>query len=70
MKKWVTEIRAVDPLTGKLKTYGGPYIEAATQEDAERFCQTHGLGYCRVVGQLVAEVDEFTGIRIDYDNLN
>jgi len=70
MKKWVTEILAIDPVSGQLKTYGGPHIDASTWEEATRFCQTNGLGYCRVVGQLIAEVDEKTGVKIDYDNLN
>jgi len=70
MKKWTTEIRAIDPLTGELATYAGPYIDAPTFEDAERFCQANGLGYCKVIGQLVAEVDKVTGLRIDYDNIN
>ncbi|PPK98942.1 hypothetical protein [Parapedobacter indicus] len=70
MKKWATEIMAVDPINGKLKTYGGPHIDAPTWEEATLFCQTNGLGYCKVVGQLIAEVDTVTGMKIDYDNLN
>lgn len=70
MKKWVTEILALDPVSGHLKTYGGPHIDAPTWEEATSFCQANGLGYCRVVGQLIAEVDETTGVKADYDNLN
>jgi len=70
MKTFTTEILALDPRTGDMKKWAGPYIQAETFEDAERYCMNKGLGYCEVTGQLVAEVDEETGIRIDFDNLN
>jgi hypothetical protein len=53
--KFTTTIRAVDPLTGDLKTYFGPYIEAISWDDAEKQCREK-LGYCRVHGILVAEI--------------
>lgn len=70
MKKWTTEIMAVDPCTGDLTKWQGPHIQAPTITDAEIYCQENGLGYCKVIGQLVSEIDEKTGVRIDFDNLN
>ena len=54
--KYTTIIKAVDPKDGKIKTWGGPYIEAVSFEDARNYCQNNGLGYCIVVGQLIAEI--------------
>lgn len=69
MKKYTTKIRAIDPTDGKLKTWSGPYIDANTKDEAVQYCKEH-LGYCKVDGQLLCTVDEETGLRIDYDNLN
>lgn len=56
MKTWCTEIRAVNPLTGELSTFGGPNVQAPTWALAEEYCQNNGLGYCRIVGELIAEI--------------
>ncbi|GAA4778961.1 hypothetical protein GCM10023231_02010 [Olivibacter ginsenosidimutans] len=55
MKKWVTEIIAMDPDTNELKKWLGPYITAPTWQDAEIYCQENGLGYCKISGQLISE---------------
>ncbi|PPL04949.1 hypothetical protein [Parapedobacter indicus] len=70
MKTFTTEILALDPASGVMKKWAGPYIQAESFEAAEHHCQENGMGYCEVTGQLVAEIDEETGIRIDFDNLN
>lgn len=77
MKKWVTEIRAMDPCTNEMKAWLGPYITAPTWEDAIAYCQRNGLGYCKITGQLISEIpcedDSFTpnwAGRVDFDNLN
>lgn len=54
-KKWVTNIQAIDPNDGELKTFAGPYIEADSIEEAIEFTQKNGLGYCTVVGKLVID---------------
>lgn len=54
-KKWVTVIQAIDPNDGLLKEFGGPHIQAISMEEAIRFTQINGLGYCTVVGELVIE---------------
>ena len=57
MKVWLTEIKAINPQTGSLTTWGGPNVVAANQEKAEQFCQENELGYCKVVGVLLEEVE-------------
>lgn len=56
MKTWGTTIYAKCPLTGEMKTYGGPNIQAPTRELAFEWCQNNGLGYCHIEGELVAEI--------------
>lgn len=56
MKKWVTEIKAIDPKTGELKKWCGPEVIGINVKDAENYCNNNGLGYCKVLGELVAEI--------------
>lgn len=74
MKLYLTEIRAVDPTDGETKTFAGPRVPGITFGFAEQYCQNNGLGYCKVIGELIAEIpcksdDPFAdlGNRIDYD---
>lgn len=41
----------------------GPNIQAPSMELAQEYCQNNGLGYCKIEGQLIAEipVDPNTG---------
>lgn len=61
MKTWLTEIRAIDPIDGELKTWAGPKIQAETFEDAEKCCEENGLGYCVVIGELIFECSHWMG---------
>ena len=68
-QKWyITELRAICAACGELKTFIGPEVPGISFEDADNYCQTNGLGYCRVIGELVAKIpwDE-SKPRIDYD---
>ena len=69
MKTFTTIIQAVDPMDGILKEWLGPYIQAQNIDQAINYCRNN-IGYCKVDGELIAEVDEETGIIIDFDNLN
>ena len=64
---FTTSIKALDPLTGVMKTWCGPHVPGISFRDAERYCQENGLGYCKVTGILVAEIDAATGEREDFD---
>lgn len=79
MNLYTTEIRAIDPTDGELKTWCGPNIPAISFSDAKAYCQHNGLGYCKVTGKLVTEigtkiengriVPDFNNV-IDYENDN
>lgn len=58
MKRWVTEVRAIDPINPERGAilWAGPNVPGETHADAEKYCQKNGLGYCRVVGLLIAEI--------------
>lgn len=56
MRQWVTEIRAIDPASNDLKTYCGPNVPGINHDDAVRYCQQNELGYCMVLGELIAEI--------------
>jgi len=56
-KIFVTEIVALDATDGGLKNFAGPHIIASDEEEAEFLCQNTGLGYCRIIGELVGLID-------------
>lgn len=66
IKHWVTEVIALDPQTHEMKRWRGDVIKAPTWELAQQWCDEN-KGYLLVVGELIAEIDEDTGKRIDYD---
>lgn len=75
--KFVTEIDAINPATGEMCKWQGPHIEAISESHARIICNNTGLGYCKVVGRLVAEIDCVDGSvetrfekMIDYSNDN
>ncbi|MBX3253926.1 MAG: hypothetical protein KF862_07260 [Chitinophagaceae bacterium] len=55
MRKWTTEIKALDGSTGEMKTWIGPYVEAPTWSLAQQWCNEN-MGYLKVVGELVMEI--------------
>jgi hypothetical protein len=56
MRIWVTEIQAIDPNGGVMKSWAGPNLPGINHEDAVRYCQQNELGYCHVLGELMAEI--------------
>lgn len=68
MRIWVTQIKAIDPYTGELKTWIGDYIKAPTWELAQKWCNENGKGYLEVIGELVAEIPLKDG-KPDFDNM-
>lgn len=76
MRMWVTEIQAIDPANGILKSWAGPHVSGINHEDAERYCQKNELGYCRVLGELIADIPCKEGTNepdmdkmVDYENI-
>lgn len=53
---WCTEITAKCPKTNELTKYAGPHVPGITKSHAEWYCEQNGLGYCKVIGILVAEI--------------
>jgi hypothetical protein len=77
MNLYATEIQALNPHTKELRVWSGPHVKGISFEDAQRYCDGN-LGYCKVVGKLVAEIPCKNGVlsepdfdnRIDYDTIN
>jgi hypothetical protein len=74
---WVTEIKAIDPITEELKVYGGPHVPGLNHTMAEQYCHDNGLGYCKVLGRLISEIPCKKGTyqpdwknSVDYENNN
>lgn len=77
MKMWVTQIQVIDPADGSMKSWGGPNVPGINHGDAVQFCQQNGLGYCKVLGDLVAEIPCKEGTNepdmdkmVDYEKIN
>jgi hypothetical protein len=76
MKLFSTSITAINPITGHLTKYCGPNIPAISWKEADYYCQHNGLGYCKVDGELIAEIpckdgtyEPDFGKTINYDNI-
>lgn len=57
MNVYLTKIRAIDPQTGELCDWCGPRIEARSMYEARMFCESNGLGYCKITGKLRDEIE-------------
>lgn len=76
MKIWTTEIKAIDPLTGELKTWCGDYVHAPTFELAQQWCEMN-KGYLKVIGELISEIpckegtyEPDWGKKVDFETIN
>lgn len=68
MRLWLTEIKAICPETGMLQVYSGPPVPGINKEDAQAYCNLNGLGYCKVIGELIMVVEG--NIVTRFENLN
>lgn len=75
MDLYTTTIKAISPIDGELKTYGGPNVPGISFADAQNYCENNGLSYCKVDGLLVAEIPCKEGTyepdwdkMVDYEN--
>jgi len=56
MNLYCTEVKAISHIDGELKKYAGPNVPGISFADAQDYCENNGLGYCKVVGMLIAEI--------------
>lgn len=56
MKTWCTTIYAKCAVTGEMKKYCGPNIQAFTPGLARAWADNNGLGYCHIDGELESEI--------------
>jgi len=64
MKTWVTEIRTID---GNI--WHGPNMKGLTSAMAQKWCDENGMGYCKIIGQLIMEIPCKPNTNIpDFDN--
>lgn len=75
MNTYLTGFKAINPDSGELETYCGANVIGISFKDAQEYCDNNGLGYCNVVGVLVAEIPcdnnykaDFSR-KIDYENV-
>lgn len=66
MNIYTTLVKAISPIDGKLKLYQGPNVPGISFDDAQNYCEINGLGYCKVEGLLIAEIDDSYNIT-DYE---
>ena len=75
VRYWTTIILACTPESQDsevldLREYLGPIVPGINQQDAQRYCNAHGLGYCKVSGEHVADVDFRNGNIIPAPSMN
>lgn len=63
IRNYITEIRA--EVNGTIQVFSGPMVPGTSFEDAQRYCEENGLGYCKVVGV----EDEVTELKREIDRL-
>lgn len=77
MKWFVTEIHAVCPVMHSMYKWVGPNVPGIDMATAQEYCNNNGLGYCKVIGELVAEIPckegsyepDFSKM-VDYEKIN
>lgn len=77
MKYFTTQIKAICPIHKELFTWVGPHVPGIDIKSAQKYCDENGLGYCTVIGELVAEIPCKKGTNkpdfnktIDYGKIN
>lgn len=72
MNMYTTLIKAISPIDGELKIYQGPNVPGISFNDAQNYCEMNGLGYCKIDGLLIAEINYSEDSRdiTDYETKN
>lgn len=63
IRNYLTEIRA--EVNGTIQVFSGPMVPGTSFEEAQKYCEENGLGYCIVVGV----EDEVTELKREIDRL-
>lgn len=66
MKKFITQLMALDPLDNEMKTWAGPDVFANGWDEAQEQLSEKGIGYAVVMGEL--EVRETSGGSLTVDD--
>lgn len=67
MNLYATEIKAINPHTNELRLWAGPNVKGVSFQDAQNYCDDN-IGYCKVVGLLVADIySKDIDLIIDYE---
>lgn len=61
---FTTEIKAIHPESGELVTWQGPNVPGICFNDAQEYCNSNGLGYCKVTG--ILNCVENDGMRTEF----
>lgn len=59
MKLFCTEMWALpwwDNNSDMVVKFAGPNVPGIDEKTAQEYCDNNGLGYCKVVGELIAEI--------------
>lgn len=63
IRNYLTEIRA--EVNGTIQVFSGPMVPGTSFEEAQKYCEENGLGYCIVIGV----EDEVTELKREIDRL-
>jgi hypothetical protein len=63
MNLYATEIKAI--VNGDVSLFAGPHVPGISIADAQEYCERNKLGYCTVVGRLIAETNAIPGMTIE-----
>lgn len=53
MKTFTTYIHAL--VDGEIRLFEGPHVNGEDENDAKRYCDRNGLGYCEIGEEIVEE---------------
>lgn len=69
MRHFITEIQAIDPKDGELKTWTGEVIESPSMELAQQYLDLNEWGYMKIIGEVNYIIDQETGEKIVYNDI-
>lgn len=53
IKCYTSEVKAIDPKSGEMKTWPGMLAHGETQEEAQASLDKGGFGYCKITGEWI-----------------